>query len=54
MRVCGELGLTSPLPTAYMGQLDGLNDCLVLDNINKTGYVKWVLATPTTAAQKVS
>ena len=50
MRVCGQLGLMSPLTKAYMGQIDGLNDCLVLDNINKTGFVKYALS-PT---QKVS
>ena len=46
MRLCGELGLVSPLTKAYMGQIDGLNDCLVLENINKTGYVKCALSPP--------
>ena len=44
MRLCGQLGLMSPLTKAYMGQIDGLNDCLVLENINKTGYVKCALS----------
>ena len=40
VRLCGEYCLVSPLAKVYMGQIDALNDCLVLDNVNRTGYVK--------------
>ena len=51
-RLCEELGLTCPVTRVYMGQIDGQNDCLVLDNINKTGYVKCALSL--SLQQKVS
>ena len=39
-RLCEEFCLVSPLAKVYMGQIDALNDCLVLDNVHRTGYVK--------------
>ena len=40
-RLCSDLGYQSPFSRLYLGQFNAENDCLVLENLTSSGFMKY-------------